>query len=452
MLVIIAASSCKKFIEIPSPKTSITSAEVFRDSLAATSAVLGLYTHLTAVNTGVFMYGGITIATGLSADELISNTGSVDESAFYTNGLNSNISTIAQWWQTAYLTIYQANACIEGISASKGISASCKAQLTGECKFMRSLVYFNLVNIYGAVPLITTSDYRINQSVHRTPVDSVYTQIINDLADAQNTLHINYLTAGRVRPNQSVATALLAKVYLYRQDWAKAAVAAGQIINSATYALEPDLNNVFLSGSQEAIFQLIPVQAGAETVEGSTFVPADPTVIPSYTINSYLLNAFEPGDQRFSRWLNSSQVNGDTYYYPFKYQFGYDGLTPPKNYYILLRLAEQYLIRAEANTESGNLAEGVNDLNVIRNRAGLPNTTASTKDALLSAIYHERQIELFCELGNRWYDLKRTGLTKTVLPAITTAKGGTWSDSWQLYPVPFQELLTNPFLKQNTGY
>jgi starch-binding outer membrane protein, SusD/RagB family len=262
----------------------------------------------------------------------------------------------------------------------------------------------------------------------------------------------NYITDGKVRPNAYTATALLAKVYLYQKQWALAEAQASQIINSGLYTLNSNLNDVFLANSTEAIWQLLPVIQGYETPEGASFVPSVSGIIPTYVISNYLLNSFESGDLRESNWLDSTAANGQTYYYPYKYKLGYDGNTAPLEDYMVFRLGEQYLIRAEARAEQNEQGTAIADLNVIRNRAGLANTTAGDQASLLTAIQHERQVELFCEWGNRWYDLKRTGDADTVMPAICTAKGGSWNNDWLLYPVPYTELQLNPFLVQNPGY
>jgi hypothetical protein len=119
---------------------------------------------------------------------------------------------------------------------------------------------------------------------------------------------------------------------------------------------------------------------------------------------------------------------------------------------MMLRLAEQYLIRAEARGQQNNISGAQADLNVIRNRAGLPNTTAATQSDLLSAILHERQVELFTELGQRLLDLKRTNNVDNVMRVVTPLKGGTWNSNWQLYPVPVSDIQKNPALVQNSGY
>jgi hypothetical protein len=121
-------------------------------------------------------------------------------------------------------------------------------------------------------------------------------------------------------------------------------------------------------------------------------------------------------------------------------------------------LAEQYLIRAEAeaNGAPGGVSQAVIDLNTIRKRAGLGGYIGSqVTDSVLTAIYHERQVELFTEWGNRWFDLKRTGLVNAVMGSpgnVCQQKGGNWNPDWQLYPIALSELQADPNLKQNSGY
>jgi hypothetical protein len=115
---------------------------------------------------------------------------------------------------------------------------------------------------------------------------------------------------------------------------------------------------------------------------------------------------------------------------------------------MILRLSEQYLIRAEASAQLGNTAAAMADVNVVRARAGLAAITAANSTAALAAIMHERQAELFTEWGNRWFDLKRTNTATTVLSAEKTG----WQANMELYPVPRTQLSVNPLLTQNPGY
>jgi hypothetical protein len=117
-----------------------------------------------------------------------------------------------------------------------------------------------------------------------------------------------------------------------------------------------------------------------------------------------------------------------------------------------LRLAEQYLIRAEARTWLGNLDEAKQDLNKVRARVGLPPTPATTQQEILDAVMHERQLELFTEWGHRWFDLKRTGRMDSVMTRVTAEKGTVWKPHYKLFPIAQEEINRNPNIVQNPGY
>ncbi len=159
------------------------------------------------------------------------------------------------------------------------------------------------------------------------------------------------------------------------------------------------------------------------------------------------MNAFETGDQRLTNWIGVSTINGVNYYYPYKYKQHLNTGIPAEGYDVF-RLAEQYLIRAEALAQQGKLDSALGDINLIRNRAGLANASGSSTTQLMSIIMQERQAELICELGNRWFDLKRTGTINTVLGAL---KPG-WEPYKALLPVQSIEIQNDPFLIQNPGY
>jgi hypothetical protein len=324
--------------------------------------------------------------------------------------------------------------------------------LSGEAKFVRAFCYFHLVNLFGDVPLVTSTDYRENARKGRTKKEDVYLQIVADLTDAQNQLSENYVTTtaaptARTRPNKWAAAALLARVYLYTGEWQKAEAAASSVIGSGKYTLVANLNNVFLAGSTESIWQLQPVQPGRNTWEGSTIVPASNSSTPSFLLTKELVNAFEANDQRKVNWAKSRVFDNLTLYYPFKYKVRTG--TAVTEHYMVLRLAELYLIRAEARARQGNVQGGKEDINILRARAGLGPTTANEQTSLLAAIEQERRVELFAEWGNRWYDLKRTAKAGTVLKVL---KPLTWQDTDVLLPIPINELKANTYLEQNPGY
>jgi hypothetical protein len=253
-------------------------------------------------------------------------------------------------------------------------------------------------------------------------------------------------------------------------DWQNAEAQAGSLINNSTlFKLDTDLNKVFLnvaSGNQEAILQWDQNSNNGNynsTPEGRTIIPYDPpNNSPNYYTNPQLLSAFESGDLRKSAWLDSTiyETPSKTFYYPYKYKIGYAQALPgssPTELTTVFRLAEQYLIRAEAraNENPVNLPGAIADLNIIRERAGLTDLPATLDQSqVVAAVAQERRIELFSEWGHRWFDLKRTSKIDEVMLVATTLKGQatTWQTFQQLYPIPFSELQNDPYLIQNNGY
>jgi hypothetical protein len=184
------------------------------------------------------------------------------------------------------------------------------------------------------------------------------------------------------------------------------------------------------------------------TWEGYYFVPSFSTSEPRYVITNDLLNSFENGDLRKTKWINVNVISGQEFPYPYKYKDGNNSSSISNENYIVFRLAEQYLIRAEAEANLDDLSSAISDINVIRKRAGLPDTDAFDKESVLSAIEKERRAELFCEWGNRWFDLKRTGQVNNVLSKTKS----NWKPFAALYPIPLPEINANPNLSQNEGY
>lgn len=449
LLVAVSFPSCKKLVTIPGPPSSITQQEQFADSVTTMSAVAGVY----AYNTGTgFAYsdGSLTYLTGFSSDEL-SYTFTNDNQQFYSYNLTPLNTGITTLWTYAYQSVYQVNAVMNGIAGNNNLSAGFQKQITGEMDVVRALYYFNLVNLYGDVPLVTSTDYKITSRIPRTPIAAVYRQIMNDLADARKKLPAAYPSSGRARPNLYTATALLAKVNLYLGNWQNAYNEADSVIRLGNYSLT-GLNKVFLDGSTEAIWQLPADQGfGRGVADAQLFVPYNNTVLPSYLVTPFLINAFEPGDQRRVNWigLKNNVVSGvsQTLYYPYKYKNRATGTGTTEDQ-MVLRLAEIYLIRAEAAAQLNNLPQALADVNTIRVRAGLSVSTAASQADILSAVMHERQTELFCEWGNRWYDLKRTGKAAIVLGAEKTG----YTANAALYPIPQAQIKLDNLLIQNPGY
>jgi starch-binding outer membrane protein, SusD/RagB family len=445
MLIILTVTDCKKLVQVDEPDDSLSAGAVFSNDSLAQAAVAGLY--IKVLNTTRFLLnGGMSLFPGLSADELERTSPSNFEDQFNYNGIFSNNQLVnVNLWKAAYIYIYQCNICMEGLQRSSGVSAEVKKRLTGEVQFVRALCYYYLVNLYGDVPLVLGTNADVNTLLPRTQADELYKQMEADLLGAFNALSDNKTNTF---PTPSAAQALLARIYLHLQNWNKAEEMASTVINSGQFMLQADLNTVFKRLSKEIIFQWAPVVDKTNAPEGVIFVPANAALRPTYTLTG-LLTAFEAGDLRKANWIKTVKIGAQNYDYPYKYKI-YVSSSAPSEYNVVLRLAEQYLIRAEALARQNKITEAVADINTIRMRAQLPGISASiSSEECFQAIEKERRIELFAEWGHRWFDLKRTNRANAVLSA---SKGSNWHSNDQLYPIPFSELEADPNLRQNPGY
>ncbi|HEY9258037.1 RagB/SusD family nutrient uptake outer membrane protein [Chitinophaga sp.] len=450
--------SCDKLVDVPLPIDKVTAATLFQSDAAATTTVLGIYSQMMSPYFNLTS-GAVTVYTGLSSDELITTSATeTTEQEFADNSISvQNDALQTKFWVRPYVCLYQINACISGLTESTTLSPSVKNQLLGESKFARAFIYFYMINLFGDVPYETSTDYEVNKRISRTPVADIKKKILSDLTDAISLLTPSYPTTEHVRPNQFTAMALLARLYLYEKRWKDAESTASQIIDANVYSLASDLNGVFLPNSTESIWQLIPTPTGYLTLEGANLIP-DPSSAapPKYIISHQLMNAFEKGDKRLSNWTNYMTLGSDTFYYPYKYKNANPTPDPAVDYYTVFRLAEQYLIRAEARTEQGYIKGAIDDLNVLRDRARdesvpqalpkLPYTLTSTQTT--AAVKQENRIEFLCEWGHRWFDLIRHNEADKILKPLKAQ----WKPTDVLYPIPFGETLLNTTLTQNPGY
>jgi len=441
----IGVQACEDFVTLEQPRTDMIRETVFDNEKAANSAVIDIY--------GDMMFSGFACGNGansfalagaFSGDDWANHVGPASSNQeFSDNELNPRNQLIGTLWADLYRYIYKANAVIEGLSQSKQVTGALKDQLIGEAKFVRAFSHFYLVNLWGDVPLVLSTDYQVNRAISRTPVADVYDQIIADLSDAIDLLPDTYAHAKnqRVRPNRWAATALLARTHLFLGKWEEAEKAATDVINAtALYELEA-LENVFSTASKEAIWQL-----------HSTTTPRDVSAFliinaPNHgALRPGLVQSFNPSDLRLANWVGST-TGPTTWYFVTKYKSG----SAVTEYSTVMRLSEVFLIRAEARAQQNKVEEAVADINAIRARAGLEDIQLTTKDDVIDAVLLEKRLEFFCEWGHRWLDLKRTGKASEILAAI---KPQTWNDTDLLYPIPEAELLRNPSMvgRQNPGY
>jgi len=438
----LTATSCKKFVTIDNAPNSLSPADTYAADGTATSAVVGMYSYY--ASTYSIQY--YTWTAGMLGDDIqyryYSSTPAMAE---YQNGnlttTNSNVRNYN--WYYPYYVVAQANGVIDGLTKSKTLTPSVKNQLLGESYFMRAFHLFYLASFFGGVPLTLDPVALNNANLPRATKAEVYAQVVTDLKTAEDLLPGTYTGTLHARVNKYAAEALLARVYLYQKDYANAVTYATKVIGATdvTYSLA-DLSTAFKTSSTETILQFATTYGYASF----GYRASSATNLPNYYLYDSFLKSFEDGDNRKTAWTDSLVSGGVTYRRLNKYKLG--TATAGDEYNVVLRLAEQYLIRAEANAQLSNITAAQTDINAIRTRAGLGNTAAATKDALLTAIAQERKVELFGEFGHRWFDLVRTGQADAVL----SQEKATWVARDTLLPIPYAEIQNNLKLTQNPGY
>jgi len=442
---LLGLTSCDSALEVDLPSNQLSSETVYASDATTEAAVNGIYQSMV----GGFYYNQVHSILGETSDELILRSGLTNP--YTTNEIVETDGSMSSMWTELYKTIYNANNVIEGITKSNSLNAVKSKQWIAEAKFLRAYSYFYLTNIWGSVPLVLTTNVDVSAVLPQTTQDVVYTQIIKDLTEASQDLPVNYANYRneRIRATKWASEALLARVNLYLGRWNEAVSHATAVINeTGTYNMITGLSaseSPFISDNNEAILQ-IPYYNVEYTYEGSSvFVNANTATFLLRNGNSL----FETADARKTNWTRNitdtqSNIVGIA---PTKYKnrFG----SSPVERSTVLRLAELFLIRAEARVQSNNITGAQQDINVIRNRALLGNTVLTNPTQLLDLIALERQREFFAENGHRWLDLKRTNKINETLSVLTDK---IWSSTDALYPIPETALRSNPFLKQNSGY
>ncbi|GAA3604955.1 RagB/SusD family nutrient uptake outer membrane protein [Flavivirga amylovorans] len=448
--------SCEDFVEVDAPRNEIIRETAITDDESAVAAISGIYSEFES--NGSFTNSDLDRLMGLYSDELLASPNSETELEYFQSNLTVENGHSDIFWSSSFNSLLNINSLLEILEDNNQVTQELKNQIEGEAKFLRAFSHFYLTNLFGRSPIITSSDVVTNNTISRSDEQMVYQQIILDLEDAIGLMaaDFSFIEGKRIRPNRDAAIALLARTYLYIEDWEKAEEQATLLINNNLYTLETDLNDVFLAANDEAIWQIEPSQISTNftVLQANRFVIQQTAIgLGSRSVfRNELINSFEVGDRRFTDWVGSfnDPGTGINYYFPYKYKNVTNNIVRDQEYLSVFRLAEQYLIRAEARAKQGNIIGAQSDVNSIRNRAGLANTTANTQVDLLMAVEQERKVELFTEFAHRWLDIKRTGKADAVLSPIKT---DSWRSTNTLLPISLSEIEINPnLLPQNQGY
>ncbi len=383
----------------------------------------------------------------------------------------SNNALLNSAWNDHYRGILACNTVLDRIGAVP-MNEELKNRIMGEALFLRSLMYFNMVRIFGDIPLVTkeTTDVIEGYAYTRDDDALVYGQIEKDLLEAAPKLPLSYTGINIGRVTSGAAKGLLAKVYLTQKKWAEAAAIAKQVIDSGQYLLLPNYADVFRINNKNHKESLFEIQykkggLGIGSPFNNRFAPRlSGTIVTTIGAGSghnhptpEMINSYESGDKRKDLSLALGYTSGANFV-PIPFVKKYLDPAPfaasdADNNWPVLRYADLLLMRAEALNEIGFAADGeaFTLLNSIRTRAGLtPKTSAqlSNQASFRLAIENERRFELAFE-NHRWFDLVRTGRALEVM----NSKGFTIQANQLLLPIPQNQIDINPGkIKQNPGY
>jgi len=428
--------SCTKMLEVQ-PTASMSAAEAIQDKTGVDRAITGGYNALQAVGS----YGrNQIIVEDLAADNLIW-TGTTQDYAQIANNLIAADNGVNEGiWGANYDCINRVNnvlARIDDIS----MTTDERNTYSGDALFLRALSHFNLIGFFGGVPIKTQPTLDLsNIDQARNTMAEVYAQIISDLLDAEQKLPLSRPLG---KASAFSATALLARAYLglfqLNNDPAVAALAvakADKVINEGGFILAPSYGDLFKGNTTESIFEVaFDVQNSNRLAQ--YFFPRSLTGRYEISPPDAFIQTFDAIDT--SRFNASIAIDSTNMPYGYKYR----DITGGTDRVYVLRLAEMYLIRAEALAYSNGSIESIqNDINVIRNRAGLLPVTATDYNELKLIIENERRHEFAFE-GQRWSDLVRTKRAATVLNI---------PEKFTLFPIPLSEMQTNKKMTQNPGY
>jgi hypothetical protein len=441
------------------PLTAKVSSNFFQTETEIEEAVTGVYATLQRNGLYNLYLPAITeLPSDNTFDEVPANDngifGQMDEFTLITG--NAGVAAI---WNDAYVAVQRANVVINRIEEVPFAKAETKAARTGEMKFIRALVYFNLVQLFGDVPLVTAEttnpyDY-FGQG--RAPKTEVYAQIVKDLTEAIEALPATSGQKGRVV--KTAAQTLLGKVYLTQGQFADAKIQLTAVVASGKHQLLANPEDVFAITNESNAEIIFAVQFASGVNGNREGSGAYQQFSPSGTVSG--AKGHNLPTRSFYALYNDSDLRKTAYVgataagVPFCKKLKLPTTAPNDggSDWVVLRYADVILMLAEIENETGNTSEAATLLNQVRTRAGLSGTPANTQDGLREAIELERRLELIGE-GHRWYDLLRTGKAVSTMNAWFAAQSipKTIDANNLLMPIPQSQVDTDPTLLQNPGY
>ncbi len=445
-------SSCSNILE-PEPIDLLTDDIVLNEPKDVPNVEIGLYAAFRPIIPSAVIAGDFT------ADMLIHNGTFSNFRELGTKQITSANGSATALWASIYNTVYIANFIIEKLPTVPGVRSTDRDRVLATAHFLRGYAYFMAVYTFGGVPLVTTTDIEANRNIARTEEGDVLDFILEDYNEALGILPEIPANAGFA--SDFAVRAALAKYHLYLENWSEAEDFSSDVIASGLYSLDTLFTNIVRKDfTQEAIFEMgytINDDPGTNgTIGLNNLFVGRREIIPSN--QTILALASDESGERFASisFSISNLVGADNGWSVAKYGTA----DQDNNNVVVFRLAEMYLIRAEAKANQGNVTGARADINILRARADIWNSTTKTKTftprvgavtqaQMLQIIETERIYELAFE-GHRWYDLVRTGRASVVMPAFND----NWKNAYELWPIPQREIQNNPALAghQNPGY
>jgi hypothetical protein len=463
--------SCTSLDE--NPDSILTSVQFYKTAEDAEAAVNGVYEA--TLNPGaIMMYNRLfNLAMEVQTDDVIAGqrVTNVDVRAMSSLTHSTTNDRVDELWKEHYIAVNRACTAIDNIEVMDAIDETRKARFINEAKFLRGLLYFNLVRLWGEVPLVIHSPASVDKEdieVARTPVEEVYAQIIKDLTDAESLPAPDGYSPGDAgRATGGAAKALLSLVYLTRREWNLAAQKSREVINgSYGYDLFENFADVFDAASKNGKEHIFSAQCQGGNGKGNRLGSScTPTGIPGIAaagtdeIGPGVYELFQKEDKRRDATFFTGLVSprdGKTYTFEPHFCKYFDppeisNPTESNRNVPVIRFAEILLVHAEALNEAESVpsAEAYESVNRVRQRAGLDNLPVGlSQDEFREAVYLERRLEMMFEF-HRWFDLVRT---KRLIPALEKAGKTNVRERHYLLPVPQREIDLNPKLTQNPGW
>jgi len=372
---------------------------------------------------------------------------------FTENSLNEQVDAA---WRGSYSVIANCNVILQRIDKVSDIEEGLKNRIIGEAYFLRSLMYYHLAVAFGNIPLQLTP-FVPGDGLTQVNATAVYTQLAADLAIAETNLPISYSASDRGRATKGAAATLLAKVQLTLGNKANAEATLRRIIANYNYSLLPNFANLWGAANENNAESIFEVQFKSGGIGQGSFLTNE--FSPSGDLQTgqgfgrnrptlALINAFEPGDLRFSSSLGTSYINNANVVVNQNYGKKQLGSLPTENdsdiNFVVFRYADVLLMLAEA---LGETPESYGLINQVRTRAGLANISSSTPGTFQNKLLKERQVELAFE-NHRWADLKRFGVVNQKLLESESDVINA-NDIKDLFFIPQREMDINPNFVQN---